>query len=109
MKAVADAASVPSDAGSRDLVLVLEPVMATHHRCENLLEALTQRGVSPENILVVALTMAPDVADRLATIEGGKVNVVSATIEAGRDDRGFLKPGLGQFSRRYDGDATAER
>lgn len=100
-KAVTDSSSLPADLSDRDLVLVLVPVMNDHNRCENLVEALTQRGVDAGSIVVVALTMSPDVADKLSKIEGGAIGVVSATIDSGVDKRGFLMPGLGVFHERY--------
>ncbi|KAA0160890.1 hypothetical protein FNF27_08212 [Cafeteria roenbergensis] len=100
-KAVTDSSSLPADLSERDLVLVLVPVMNDHHRCEHLVEALTQRGVDAGSIVVVALTMSPDVADKLSKIEGGAIGVVSATIDSGVDHRGFLMPGLGVFHERY--------
>lgn len=100
-KAVTDSSSLPADLSERDLVLVLVPVMNDHHRCEHLVEALTQRGVDAGSIVVVALTMSPAVADKLSKIEGGAIGVVSATIDSGVDHRGFLMPGLGVFHERY--------
>ena len=47
--------------------------------------------------------MSPEVADMLQAFKG--VQVVTATIETGRDDdTGFLSPGMGQFDARYCGE-----
>jgi uracil phosphoribosyltransferase len=100
-KAVVDASAIPADIAERDLVLVLEPVMASADRCRNLIATLEQRGVRLEAILVLAITMSPTVAAELASLRGGTFQVVSATIEAGVDSRGFLQPGFGEFHKRY--------
>jgi uracil phosphoribosyltransferase len=106
-KAVLSSENIPRDVASRELIILLEPVMASADRCMNIVRALLQYGVTPDRILVISLTMAPQVADQLAAFQRGEIKVVSATIEAGVDSRSFLKPGLGKFHERYEAGARA--
>lgn len=67
------------------------------------LDFLVAQGVPADRIHVLGITMSPEVADMLQAFKG--VQVVTATIETGRDDdTGFLSPGMGQFDARYCGE-----
>lgn len=81
-------------------VLLLEPVSGRGQTLKRALDFLVAQGVSTDRIHVLGITMSPEVADMLQAFKG--VQVVTATIETGRDDEtGFLTPGMGQFDTRY--------
>lgn len=87
--------TIPDRAG-RD-GLVLEPMLATGGSGATGLRALLEAGV--EHVTVVAVVATEQAIERLRD-EHLEVGVVTAAIDPGLTDAGYITPGLGDFGDR---------
>ena len=84
------------------LVLLLDPMLATGGTTVATLKILTERGIKEENVVFVGIVSAPEGVQNL------KVNFPQVkTLIAAEDERlnsdFFIVPGLGDFGDRYFG------
>ena len=98
-KEVADT-DLPKHLKGVNTVVLLAPVLPSAQAVSAMMEELASRGVPAEKVVIACLTLSPEAAEEL-TKRG--LNVVSASIEAGRGPSGNLLPGLGHFATRYGG------
>ncbi len=90
--------NLPEDVKDKTVV-ILDPVIGRGSTLESTLNLLRKMGVPEDHIFVVSVTLSPDAADRLKKYKD--VKCISASIEAGIDDKGMLFPGVGHFEKRY--------
>ncbi|TVR37469.1 MAG: uracil phosphoribosyltransferase [Nitriliruptor sp.] len=81
-------------------VLVLEPMLATGGSASDAVKALDAEGA--EQVIVLAVTATQTGVDRILD-ENPRVRIVTAAIDEGLDDNGYIYPGLGDFGDRLFG------
>lgn len=81
-------------------VLLLDPMLATGGSATFAARLLVERGAT--DIRLVCVVAAPEGLARLAE-ELPQVEVVTAAIDDGLDERGYIVPGLGDFGDRLFG------
>ena len=81
-------------------VLVLEPMLATGGSASDAVSALDAEGA--EQVIVLAVTATQTGVDRILD-ENPRVRIVTAAIDEGLDDNGYIYPGLGDFGDRLFG------
>jgi uracil phosphoribosyltransferase len=84
-------------------VFVLDPMLATGGTLVAAIELLLKRGA--EDIVAISLIAAPEGVARVEQAFGAKLNItiVSAGLDAGLNDRGYIVPGLGDAGDRLFG------
>lgn len=84
-------------------VFVLDPMLATGGTLVAAIQLLLERGA--DEIVAIALIAAPEGIARVEDAFGSKLNitVVSAGLDAGLNDRGYIVPGLGDAGDRLFG------
>jgi uracil phosphoribosyltransferase len=84
-------------------VFVLDPMLATGGTLVAAMELLFERGA--DDIVAIALIAAPEGIARVEQAFGKDVNVtvVTAGLDAGLNDRGYIVPGLGDAGDRLFG------
>lgn len=81
-------------------VLVLEPMLATGGSASDAVRALDAEGA--EQVIVLGVTATRTGIDRILD-ENPRVRIVTAAIDEGLDDNGYIYPGLGDFGDRLFG------
>jgi uracil phosphoribosyltransferase len=81
-------------------VLLLDPMLATGGSAAFAAERLKERGAT--DVRLVCVVAAPEGVARMAGFHPD-IRVVTAAIDDGLDDRGFILPGLGDFGDRLFG------
>jgi len=89
---------VPELAGSP--VLLLDPMLATGGSAAFAASLLKERGAT--DLRLVCVVAAPEGVERLAA-DHPEVRVVTASLDEGLDERGYIVPGLGDFGDRLFG------
>jgi len=88
------------------LYVLLDPMAATGGTAEYAVERLTSLGVKEENIVFVSVVSAPEALRRF---EGFKeATLITASIDKGLNDKGFIVPGLGDAGDRFCGTLEVE-
>lgn len=80
-------------------VLISEPMMATGGTIMATMAELTQRGVDPALTRIISVVSAPQALQRLSEAYPS-LNVYTAIIDQGINDKGFIVPGLGDAGDR---------
>lgn len=85
-----------------DHVFVLDPMLATGHTLLKALEQVEKSGA--KNLHVITLLASPN---GIAEIQSSfpKVNIVTASIDASLNEKGYIVPGLGDAGDRLYGTA----
>lgn len=91
--------SLPPDLTGRP-VFVLDPMLATGGSMEYTIRLLAERGAT--DVTAVCALAAPEGLDRLRE-SGLPVRVVTAAVDDGLNDVGFILPGLGDAGDRQYG------
>lgn len=81
-------------------VLVLDPMLATGGSMQHTVRLLADRGAS--DVTAVCAVAAPEGLDRLRE-SGPPARVVTASVDEGLDESGFIVPGLGDAGDRQFG------
>ena len=81
-------------------VLVLEPMLATGGSASDAVAALDAEGAAH---VVVLSVVATEQGVRRVLDSDARVRVVTAAVDPGLDDRGYIVPGLGDFGDRLFG------
>ncbi len=83
-------------------VLLLDPMLATGGSAIAAAASILRRA--PRSLSMVCVVAAPE---GVAAVEGAHpgVSVFAAALDRGLDDRGFIRPGLGDFGDRLFGTA----
>ncbi len=88
------------------LYLILDPMVATGGTAEYSLERLTSLGVKERDITFVSVVSAPEALKRLEMFK--EVNLITASLDKGLNDKGFIVPGLGDAGDRFCGTLGVE-
>ncbi|MEM9772580.1 MAG: uracil phosphoribosyltransferase [Cyanobacteria bacterium P01_D01_bin.73] len=81
------------------LVLVAEPMLATGGSIMKTMEELINRGLTPDQIRIVSVLVAPPALQQLNSAYPGLV-IYTATIDEQVDEQGWIVPGLGDAGDR---------
>lgn len=85
-----------------DLVIILDPMIATGGSAIFTLSVLREQKISENNILFVSLVAAPEGLIAIKK-EFPKVNIITHAIDKGLNKNKYILPGLGDFGDRYFG------
>ncbi len=80
-------------------VLIPEPMLATGGTMIAVMAELTQRGIDPANVRVIAVVTAPPALQKLSAAYPG-LTIYAAAIDEHVNERGFIVPGLGDAGDR---------
>ncbi|KAJ1937778.1 Uracil phosphoribosyltransferase, synthesizes UMP from uracil [Linderina macrospora] len=92
---------LPKDIADR-WVLLLDPMLATGGSAIKCAEVLKEAGVKEDHILFINLICSPEGALHMLEKFPG-LQIISAEVDEGMDERKFILPGLGDFGDRYFG------
>ena len=96
-------ANMPEDLSGRD-VFVLDPMLATGHSGSAALTLLEAHGA--RNVVFVCVIAAPEGVAALQAAHPG-IGIVTAAIDDGLNEHGYIVPGLGDAGDRIFGSATS--
>ncbi|PYI35392.1 PRTase-like protein [Aspergillus indologenus CBS 114.80] len=85
-----------------DVVLLLEPMLATGGSVIKAVETLTEHGVPEESIVLVNVVSSKKGLD-VITGRFPALKIVSAAVDADLTAQNYISPGLGDFGDRYYG------
>ena len=80
-------------------VLILEPMLATGGSIMRAMQEISSRGVAPENIRIVSIVAAPPALQKLSE-NYPQLQIYTAIIDEGLNDKGYIVPGLGDAGDR---------
>lgn len=80
-------------------ILILEPMLATGGSIMMAMKILTQRGIDPSLVRIVSVVTAPPALKKLSE-QYPSLNIYTAIIDEGLNDRGYIVPGLGDAGDR---------
>lgn len=92
---------LPSDIEERDILLI-DPMLATGGSVVAAIEALARRGARPEQIKFLCLLASPEGLKRLSEAFP-QVMIYTAAVDERLDERGYIRPGLGDAGDRIFG------
>ncbi len=90
---------LPEQIDPETRVLVLEPMLATGGSIMFALEALTRRGVDPEQLRIVSVVAAPPALKKLGD-NYPQLKLYTAFVDEQLNDNGYIVPGLGDAGDR---------
>lgn len=90
---------LPEDIASRECIAV-DPMLATGHSAVAAIDRLKKAGC--ENITFVCILATPEGVDCLTSAHPD-VRIITCHIDAGLDDHGYIRPGLGDAGDRLFG------
>jgi uracil phosphoribosyltransferase len=90
---------LPSDLADRDAI-VLDPMLATGRSSAAAVETVKKAGA--RSVLLVSLVSAPEGIEHVRSVHPD-VEIVTAAIDRGLDENGFIVPGLGDAGDRLYG------
>ncbi len=97
----------PEQFPARSQIVVAEPMLATGGTIELTMKELTQRGVDPSLVRIVSIVAAPQALQKLDQ-SYSSLQVYTACIDEGLNDRGFIVPGLGDAGDRSFGTTAVD-
>jgi len=103
LQAVPYYANVPPELADRH-VFVLDPMLATGNSGVAALDALVERGARA--LTFVCVIAAPEGVKRIHSAHPS-VTIVTAALDAGLNDHGYIVPGLGDAGDRMFGSLTS--
>ena len=80
-------------------VIILEPMMATGGSIMFAMQELTSRGANPEYMRIVSVVVAPPALQQLSE-KYPQLQIFTAIIDEGLNDKGYIVPGLGDAGDR---------
>lgn len=80
-------------------ILVSEPMLATGGTMMAALADLTARGANPEQVRIISIVASPPALQKLAEAYPN-LQIYTATIDEGLNDKGYIVPGLGDAGDR---------
>ena len=92
---------MPDDLQERD-ILLLDPMLATGGSVIAAVEALQKRGAKPEQIKFLCLLASPEGIEKLSEAFP-QVTIYTAAVDERLDERGYIRPGLGDAGDRIFG------
>jgi uracil phosphoribosyltransferase len=90
---------LPTDLADRDAIL-LDPMLATGNSSAVAIAKVKEAGA--RSVTLVCLVSAPEGIERIHS-EHADVRIVTAAVDRGLDERGFIVPGLGDAGDRLYG------
>jgi uracil phosphoribosyltransferase len=90
---------LPSELDQRDAI-VLDPMLATGNSSTAAIKTVKEAGA--RSVMLVCLVSAPEGIDHVHA-EHPDVHIVTAAVDRGLDERGFIVPGLGDAGDRLYG------
>lgn len=90
---------LPSQFDPTTRILISEPMLATGGTSVAALNELTKRGADPALIRIISVVAAPPALQKLSAAYPS-LNIFTAAIDEGLNDRGFIVPGLGDAGDR---------
>ncbi|MBC7826058.1 MAG: uracil phosphoribosyltransferase [Candidatus Parcubacteria bacterium] len=90
---------LPDQISPQTHVLITDPMLATGGTTIAAMEELTKRGVDPALVRIVAVVAAPPALQKLSVAYPG-LNIYTAAIDEGLNEKGFIVPGLGDAGDR---------
>ncbi|MBE9116361.1 uracil phosphoribosyltransferase [Lusitaniella coriacea LEGE 07157] len=98
---------LPPQFAPQTRILILEPMLATGASILMTLNELTQRGADPALIRIISVVASPVALQKLSE-QYPQLNIYTAMIDEGLNDRGYIVPGLGDAGDRAFGTLTSE-
>ncbi|AFY59289.1 uracil phosphoribosyltransferase [Synechococcus sp. PCC 6312] len=89
----------PDQFEPRTRLLISEPMLATGGSIMTTMTELTQRGIDPSLVRIIAIVAAPPALQKLGA-HFPAVQVYTATIDPELNEQGFIVPGLGDAGDR---------
>ena len=90
---------LPEQFDPQTRVLITDPMLATGGTAMAAMAELTQRGINPASVRIIAVVAAPPALQKLSEAYPA-LNIYAAAIDEGLNDRGFIVPGLGDAGDR---------
>ena len=90
---------LPDQINPQTQVLITDPMLATGGTTMAAMKELTQRGVDPARVRIVSVVAAPPALQKLSAAYPG-LNIYTAAIDEGLNEKGFIVPGLGDAGDR---------
>lgn len=90
---------LPDQINPQTHVLITDPMLATGGTTIAAMQELTQRGVDPALVRIVSVVAAPPALQKLSVAYPG-LNIYTAAIDEGLNEKGFIVPGLGDAGDR---------
>lgn len=90
---------LPASFSSETRVLILEPMLATGGSIMTAMSEITSRGADPGLIRIISVVAAPPALQSLSN-NYPSLQVYTATIDEGLNNRGYIVPGLGDAGDR---------
>jgi len=88
------------------LYVLLDPMVATGGTAEYAVRRLTSLGVKEKDITFVSVVSAPEALRRLERFK--EATLITASVDEGLNDKGFIVPGLGDAGDRFCGTLGVE-
>jgi uracil phosphoribosyltransferase len=85
-----------------DLVIILDPMLATGGSATDALKILAKEGIKQKNILFVSLIAAPEGLNKVKK-EFPDVKIIVGIVDKGLNKQKYILPGIGDFGDRYFG------
>jgi uracil phosphoribosyltransferase len=90
---------LPEKFAPQTRVVILEPMLATGGSIMTAMMELTSRGVDPGLMRIISVVAAPPALRQLSE-QYPSLNIYTAIIDEGLNDRGYIVPGLGDAGDR---------
>ncbi len=90
---------LPDQISPQTHVLITDPMLATGGTTIAAMQELTKRGVDPALVRIVAVVAAPPALQKLS-VAYPSLNIYTAAIDEGLNEKGFIVPGLGDAGDR---------
>jgi uracil phosphoribosyltransferase len=90
---------LPETLNPQTRVLISEPMLATGGTSMAAMAELTSRGIDPAMVRIISVVAAPQALQKLGAAYPG-LNIYTAAIDEGLNEKGFIVPGLGDAGDR---------
>jgi uracil phosphoribosyltransferase len=89
---------------STNIVIVVDPMLATGGSMDDTISAVKEKGA--ERVIGVSIVSAPEGIKRLSE-HHPDVQIITAALDKGLNEKSYIVPGLGDFGDRYFGTKPA--
>lgn len=90
---------LPESFDPQTRIVILEPMLATGGSIMMAMKEITSRGVKPDLIRIISVVAAPPALRQLSENYPG-LEIYTAIIDEGLNDKGYIVPGLGDAGDR---------
>lgn len=90
---------LPQNFAPQTKIVILEPMLATGGSIMMAMKEISDRGVSPDQIRIISVVAAPPALRQLSEHYPG-LEIYTAIIDEGLNDKGYIVPGLGDAGDR---------